>query len=632
MKTLRYLLIAALVVLSVSIVGAQDMTFNEAPAFAEMVAAGELPPVAERLPSNPLMMEVVDEIGTYGGSMRRGFLGPSDYNNHTRMVYDALVRYTATGDAVVPHIAEDLTANEDFTVWTVSLREGAKWSDGEAFTSEDIMFWYNGVALNEELNATPPSWILNGDGSVAVVEAPDDFTVTFTYASTNTAFPLELANKDGADRTIAPFLPAHYMSQFHPAFVEAADLDAMVSDMGFNTWPELFSNRAFPPDNIERPTMAAWYPVTSLADQTFRIVRNPYYFAVDTDGNQLPYLDEIVFNFYSDRETLNLAAVAGEIDFQARHMQTTNFPVFLENAEANGYEVVNLPSFGGSFTVLFNMTFEDQAIRDVFNIAEFRQGLSHAIDRDAINELVWLGLGEPRQAVPPSFHPYYPGDDAAFAFTEYNMDLANELLDTAGVVDTDGDGFRERPDGEPLTLTIEGGANQIGVDSLELIANDWNAVGVRTEVDLFERSLFFERSNGNQHMLSFWQMDTSAFPFSANPKTQPSKASGITDWGRLWITWYQSGGEQGEEPPQWVKDLEELHVRGGTVGPEEQVAIAQEIYDFWGRELIHIGTVGLNPNVFIKNANVRNFPEVVGNDWPLRTPGNINPEQIFIAE
>ncbi|GAB4523147.1 MAG: ABC transporter substrate-binding protein [Anaerolineae bacterium] len=631
----KFVILTAVLVLVMgvfSVTVAQDMQYSEAPSLAEMVAAGSLPPVEERLPENPLVMPVVNEIGTYGGVIRRGFTGPSDYNNYVRINYDALVRWNATGDTIVPHIAEAVTPNEDFTVWTVDLREGARWSDGELFTSEDIMFWVDGVAFNTDLNPTPPAWVVSADGTPAVITAPDEYTVTFEYAATNTAFLLELANKDGADRTIAPFLPAHYMAQFHPDYTDAAELDAKVAEAGFTTWTELFTARVFPPDNPERPAMAAWVPVSSLADQTFRLARNPYYFAVDPNGQQLPYIDEVVMTFFADRETLNLAAIAGEIDLQGRHINTTNYPVLLENADANGYRAVNLPAFGGSFIFLFNMTFEDMAYRELFNVDAFRQALSVAMDREAINELVWLGLAEPRQPVPPSFHPYYPGDEAAFAFTQYDPELANQLLDEAGLTNRDSEGFRTLPNGDRLTIVVEGMQGGQGVDTLELVRNTWQEVGVRTEVNLYERSLYFERSNANQHMISFWQMDTSAFPFSGNPKTQPSRASGITDFGRLWILWYQSGGTQGEEPPQAMKDLEALHVRGQNVGPEEQVEIAQEIYSIWGPLLYHIGTVGNTPNVFVMNANLRNIPEVIGNDWPLRTPGNANPEQMFYAQ
>ena len=178
-----------------------DSKYHEAPMLAEMVAAGELPVVDQRLPAEPLVEEVA-QVGTYGGLLRRGFLGPSDHNNYTRLVYDALVRNSPDGSEVIPHIAKGWESNDDFTQWTVNLREGMKWSDGEPFTADDIMFWYNDIALNTDLSPTPPGWLMNADGTVATVEKVNDYAVKWTYAQPNTAFLLDLANKDGADKSI----------------------------------------------------------------------------------------------------------------------------------------------------------------------------------------------------------------------------------------------------------------------------------------------------------------------------------------------------------------------------------------------------------------------------------------------
>jgi peptide/nickel transport system substrate-binding protein len=202
--------------------------YHEAPALAAMVAAGDLPPVDERLPKEPLVEEVVDQIGTYGGTLRRGFLGPSDHNNYTRVVYDALVRNSPDGSEVIPHIAKGWESNDDFTQWKVFLREGMKWSDGEPFSADDIMFWYDSIVLNQDLSPSVPVWMQNADGSAATVEKLDDTTVQWTFAQPNTAFLLNLANMDGADRSITnlAFVPAHYLKQFHPDFVDQAEVDA----------------------------------------------------------------------------------------------------------------------------------------------------------------------------------------------------------------------------------------------------------------------------------------------------------------------------------------------------------------------------------------------------------------------
>ena len=203
----------------------------------------------------------------------------------------------------------------------------------------------------------------------------------------------------------------------------------------------------------QRPGTAAWVPDgTTVADEVFVIKRNPYYFAVDPEGNQLPYIDEVRFTFFADAQTLNLAAIGGEIDMQGRHIIMSNYPVLVESAEKSGYRVLTYPTFGGSDAVLMlNQTYvNDPAIGELLQNKDFRIALSHAIDREAIKELAFLGIGEARQPVPAPGHPFYPGDEHAFKYTEHDVDKANQLLDGIGLTERDGEDFRLLPNGERL--------------------------------------------------------------------------------------------------------------------------------------------------------------------------------------
>ncbi|GAB4530713.1 MAG: ABC transporter substrate-binding protein [Anaerolineae bacterium] len=612
--------------------------YNEAPMLAEMVAAGELPPVEERLPDDPLIIPVTESIGQYGGVIRRGFVGPSDHNNYTRVVYDALVRFSPTGSEVIPHIASGWSSNEDFTEWTVRLRPGAKWSDGQPFTADDIMFWYNDILLNEELVPSVPVWMQNKDGSVATVEKLDDYTVKWTYKQPNTAFLLDLANKDGADKSILnlAFAPAHYLKQFHPKYADQAELDAKVKAAGFETWTELFSVEAMPHLSGKRPSMAAWVPDgTTVSDQVFVIKRNPYYIGVDPAGNQLPYVDEVRFTFYADKEALNLAAVAGEIDMQGRHISMSNYPVFIENAEKGGYRVITWPTFGGSdAVVMFNQTWTGPE-GELFRNKNFRIALSYAIDREAIKELAFLGLGEARQGVPAPFHPYYPGDEWAFKYTEYNPDLANQMLDEI-LPNKDADGFRTLPDGSPLDIEISVVPEQFAAwaDIGQLIVEDWADVGVKAHIELRERALHFAMRPANELMAEIWNEDTTGFPFSGQPKFDPRSDPALT-FAPLVRVWYESGGTEGVEPPPEIKQIVDI-IDEAKVSPRaRQIELAQELFRIWADNVWEIGTVGLTPmvqGVVVVNKNLRNVPEVAGNDWPLRTPGNTRPEQYYYAQ
>ena len=613
------------------------VTYKEAPMLKELVDAGQLPPVEERLPENPLVIPVTDSIGEYGGVWRRGFLGPSDYNNYVRVVYDGLVRFSPDGSEVQPRLIESWESSEDFTTWTIHMRKGAKWSDGQPFTADDILFWYEDILLNPDLTPSLPKWMKNADGSPVVVSKVDDYTVTWNYASANTTLMMELANQDGGDKFYAVFQPAHYLKQFHAKYANADELNKMVADASFQTWVELFATRKNPAENPERPVMAAWQPATRVSDEVLVLKRNPYFVGVDAEGNQLPYIDEIQFKFFQDTQALNLAAIAGELDMQERHMIMGNYPVLKENELAGKYRVITWPTFGGSdAAITFNQTYNaDPIIAELLQSKDFRVALSHAIDREQIKESVFLGLGEARQPVPAPWHPYYPGDEYAYKYTEYDPELANQMLDGLGLTQRDADGFRLNKDGKQFSLEISVVPNFANwPDVAQMVAANWQEVGVRTIVQIRERAVHFEMRDANQIVTELWNEDTTGFPFTGAPKFDPRSQPGL-GIAPLMRQWLNTNGAEGVEPTDAFKRVVEIIDTGKTVGPEEQVALAQELFRLWVDECYEIGTVGLTPlvqGVVVLNNNLKNVPESLGNDWPLRTPGNANPEQFYFDQ
>lgn len=624
------LALAALLVLGT----AMAQPYQEAPMLAELVEAGELPPVEERLPDNPLVIEPFEEIGTYGGTIRRGFTGPGDHNNYTRFAYDSLLRFNVDGSEMVPHIIESWEASEDFRTWTLHLRPGMKWSDGEPFTSEALMFYYEAVLQNEDLTPSVPVWVANDDGSLAEFRAPDDYTVEVEFDFPYTLFPLELTFRDGGDRTLAAHLPAHYLRQFHPDFGDQAEIDRMVSEAGLNDWTQLFMQQGIITDNPDRPSTAAWVPYqSSVSDQIFTLRRNPYYIGVDPAGNQLPYIDEVQFRFFSDVESLNFAAVAGEIDFQARHIQMTNYPVLVENGERSGYRVVTWPTFGGADAAVFiNQQYTaDPELGELLANLDFRIALSHGIEREEIRESAFLGLGEIRQPVAAPWHPYYPGDEYAFQYTEYDPERANEILDGLGLV-RGADGARTLPSGAPLRLEISVvPAFGPWPDVAQLVAGDWSELGLNTDVQVRERTAHFTMRDANELMLEIWNEDTSGFPFTGNPKIDP-RSQPATIFAVESRTWYATDGERGIEPTPEIARIVEIIEEAKTVGTEQQIELAQELNRLVADQLYGIGIVGLTPmiqGVVVVNSDLVNVPDLVANDWPLRTPGDSRPETFF---
>ena len=611
--------------------------FSEAPMLKELVDKGELPPVEERLPKNPLVIPVVEGVGQYGGVWRRGFLGPSDYNNYVRVTYDGLVRFSPDGSKVEPRLIESWESSDDFTTWTIHMREGAKWSDGEPFTADDIMFWYEDILLNTDLTPSLPKWMKNKDGSAAVVAKVDDYTVTWTYKEANTTLIMELANQDGGDKNYAVFQPAHYLKQFHAKYANADELNKMVTNNSFKTWGELFATRKNPAENPDRPVMAAWKPATRVSDEILSLKRNPYFVGVDEQGNQLPYIDEIQFKFFQDTQALNLAAIAGELDMQERHMIMGNYPVLKENELAGKYRVITWSTFGGSdAAITFNQTYnKDPIVAELLQTKDFRIALSYAIDREQIKEAVFLGLGEARQPVPAPWNPYYPGDEYAKKYTEFDQAKANEMLDAIGLTQRDSEGFRLNKDGKPFSIEISVVPNFANwPDVAQMVAANWQEVGVRTIVQIRERAVHFEMRDANEIVTELWNEDTTGFPFTGAPKFDPRTQPGLAI-APLMRQWLQTDGKEGVElTPEFARIVEIIDT-GKTVGTEEQIKLAQELFRLWVDQAYEIGTVGLTPlvqGVVVVNNNLKNVPETLGNDWPLRTPGNANPEQFYFAQ
>jgi peptide/nickel transport system substrate-binding protein len=618
---------------------APAMKYKEAPMLASLVKAGKLPAVEKRLPDKPLVVPG-DEIGQYGGVWRRGFLGPSDFNGVNRIVYDVLARFGPDGATIEMKLAESVTPSADFKSWTVKLRKGSKWSDGSPFTTDDIMYWYKDVLQNKDLVPAVQSWMLNKDGSLVQVEKVDALTVKWTFKDANTNFLLELTTKDYGDKMYPIFQPSKYLKQFHAGYAKKEALDKMVADAKFKTWVELYANKQSPFDNPERPVMAAWVATNRISDQIFIFKRNPYYVGVDKAGNQLPYIDEVQFKFFADAQALNLAAIAGELDEQERHINLLNYPVLKENEQKQGkYRIFLWSSPGGHDAgVVFNQTYaKDPEITKVMQNRDFRIAMSLAVNRKQINESAFLGTGEPRQAVPKKGHPFYPGDEYAFKYTQYDPEKANQTLDSIGLNKKDAEGFRLLPSGKRLTIDLSV-VEVFGPyrDIATLLVKDFEKVGVKVNMQIRERSLHFQMRQANDLQAELWNQDTAGFPFTGSTKYDFRKdLYGNLTYGPLWKQWFDTSGKEGVEPPAEVKKIVELQDKAKTVGPAEQVKIAQEIFRMWVDNMFEIGTVGLtatDQGVAVVNAKLHNVPEKLTKDWPLRTPGNGRVEVWFFKQ
>ena len=276
---------------------------------------------------------------------------------------------------------------------------------------------------------------------MAQVTKVDQYTVRFTFAVPYFLFPNILTNRN----VVAP---AHYLKQFHASYVGLDKLNQMAKEADVENWVQLFKHTTQVKLNTELPRVTPWILESPVNSPQYNAVRNPYYHGVDPQGNQLPYIDRIVHDLVLDKDVLNLKAMAGEIDMQTRHIKFANYSLFKENEEEGDYRVVEWALPGGSqASFMISQTYvEDPAIGELLQNRDFRIGLSHAINRDAINDLVYLGTGQARQGAPPPDNPYYPGDEYALKYTQYDTDTANQFLDKA-LPNKNAAGFRLLPDG-----------------------------------------------------------------------------------------------------------------------------------------------------------------------------------------
>jgi peptide/nickel transport system substrate-binding protein len=606
---------------------------RESPDLFAQVAQGKLPPVEERLPAEPLLIQTVEEIGTYGGTWRRVANGPNDVGTlSSRLSYDAPLRYMAMGTEIVPHVARGWEASEDGSEFTFYLRKGHRWSDGEPYTADDIVFWHEAYNLSKDLRPEGVSSWLRINGEPPVVEKVDDMTVRFKFADTYGLFIQQVASANGM--YIHRYACKHYLSQFHPDYVKQEELDKKVADASLDGWWNLFGDR-LDWHNVERPNLWPWTATRMPPDLPAVAERNPYYLAVDPAGNQLPYIDRVRHEVVEDIELLNLKAIAGAIDMQFRHLSWENLPLFVQNADQGDFRVVKWSLAEGSNCCLhFNLNHEDRGKRELFETKEFRQALSLAINRKQVNEVVYMGLGVPRQAAVLPTVPWFKPEQAA-AYADYDPQRANMMLDEIGLTERDEEGFRKRLDGEQLTIAIEY-APVFGPwsDVLQMVSQYWADVGVRAFPNEEARTLFSERGSAGTLMdIGVWMMDRAAHPLLDGLYQRPQRSNTPPSTGALYEDWWTSNGENGEEPPPEVKRAYELYDLCKTAKNDEELAkYATELLDLNAEQLWFVGIVGLLPHVGVVKNNFRNVPEEAVSDWLCMSPGNTNIEQYFYKE
>lgn len=603
--------------------------YKEAPALAELVAAGKLPPVEDRLPINPVIVQPFESVGKYGGSWRTGTIEKNGNDLRRNIGYEQLLRWTPMWDGLVPNVAESYEASDDATTYTFHLREGLKWSDGEPFTADDIVFWYEDVVMNEKITPNKPS-------RPYVVTKIDDYTVQWKFEKPNGLFIKEIAQVDNEKSTTCP---KHYLKQFHEKY--NPNVQELVEKYNQPSWYDLFNYMFLEQSNAEKPNLWAWIPTATFGEATTQIVaeRNPYYFKVDPEGNQLPYIDTYIQAIASNNEVLVLQGLNGELDLQEQWINApANKPAFYDGQEKGKFHLYELtPTTVNEMNIQFNMTCTDPVIREIVSNKDFRIGLSYAINRQEIIDVVHVSQGKPHQCAPRPESRFYH-ERLATQYTEFDLDKANEYLDKTGWTERDSEGFRLGPDGKRISIILEIDSGRITyIDALELIKPTWAQVGVELIIKTMDRALWEERCRGRS-----LEFHGSAHRFGGgagdsvilDQRYWVPIDRGSSMYAKGWVYWYYDPEDElAVEPPEKVKEALKYYDQiRETADDEVHQELMKKILDIAADEFYAIGTV-LEPNSYgIVTNRMKNVPPVMPSSWIYPTPAPVNTCQFWIDE
>jgi len=596
--------------------------FQEAPMLTGRVQTGELPPVEDRLPKVPPVVEPVKAVGTYGGSWRRLAVGLGDIGLINRLGYEPLVRWDRSGTAVIPGVAEGWEIHDDGRRFVFRLRDGMHWSDGSPFTSDDLLFWHRDCLLNKEITPVVPFWLVL-DGLPVEVSAPGPLSVEFRFPQSYGLF-LEML----AFRGNSILMPKHYLKQFHPSYTEQAELAQRVKAEGYDHWFQLFAMKADYNQNPDLPTLKPFKIRIPLPAMRVVAERNPYYWKVDPAGNQLPYIDEIVYTVVQNTEIGNFKAMTGEVDFQARFINSQNYSLFMQERERGGYRVMR--DYDPVSTVIYiNQYSKDERLRPILQDRRFRIALSLAVNRPELIELVYSGMAVPSRGVASRYDPYYlPEFDELHI--GYDPEEADRLLDAVGLKSGTG-GMRRMPDGEPFKEIVHCYPSEIGtsIDQWQLVVDYWREVGLDfvVKVDAAPLSIL-QVTNGNS---DFWAYATAGMHWTVDPNWYVPWAS-YSYFAPLYGRYVGSEGKAGVKPPPEFQRLLDRYVElRSIVGYEERkLAVGRSILRQWAEECYTIGLVH-QEQITIVSHRFQNVPDGIIHSYRLMTPGYIGIEQFYIG-
>ncbi|MEQ7128326.1 ABC transporter substrate-binding protein [Actinopolymorpha sp. B11F2] len=563
---------------------------KEAPMLAQRVKAGQLPKLSARLPKDPLVVEPLNEAGIYGGTMQRGQI---DLNSDglQYMGWAGLVEWSpTTPPEPSPGVAASWEVEDEGRAYVFHLRDGLKWSDGVPCTTDDLMYVYEYVYLNKELCPVFPGWLSTaGEPGKFVQEDKQTFRIEFAAPH---GLLLKYLCFVGLAGGVNPLLqPKHYMSTFHPDIAGEEKVQALLAEAGVDAWIDHYHSRHDHWKNADLPVLGPWRITKEPQGNNATAERNPFYWKVDPDGRQLPYIDKATYTFL-DQEAFGLRAANGQVDLAAWDLSYQSAPLLIRNAEDKGFRFLRWKPDGLFHALNLNQSHPDPVLRELFQDINFRAGVSHAINREEMRDALFAGQGRLQHPCAQPEDPYYI-DGMGMRFTEFDEAKANDLLDQAGLTDRGDNGMRLRPDGKPMKLVAQTFTIGVGVPTvqiLEFVKRYWAQVGIDMAIKIVSSELWYASIWHGDFDLNcyvpagyLWDIDSLWYV----------PTSGLTYWAPKYGNWYDDpAGEFSMKPDGEIRQLQVLYDELVQQADDDQrLALGQQILKLHDKNVWIIGTV-----------------------------------------
>ena len=588
----------------------------ETPYFTSDVAGGKIPPIGERIPKEPAVLKF-DKPGTiagrHGGSLRLLMGRKKDTRQLVVYGYARLIGYDETFE-FVPDILKSYDVQEG-RIFTFRLRKGHRWSDGHPFTAEDFRYYFEDVATNRKVSNESLPRVMLVDGRPPVFEVLDEQTIRYTWHKPN---PFLLPRLAGA-RPIYLFRPAHYLKKYHVKYTPLETLEVLAKKRKQRNWVALHyvMGQQYKNVNPDLPSLQPWVLATRPPAKRFTFKRNSFFHRIDRNGRQLPYIDDVKLNITSSK-LIPLKAGAGETDLQSRGLNFKNYTLLKRSEKQFGYSTKLWQTAKGAQWAIFpNLHVKDAEWKKIFRDVRFRRALSVAVDRHEINQAFYFGLARPSNNSLLRESPLY-NDAFAKRWRQFDLELANKLLDEMGLTKRTGNGIRLLPSGKPLEITVVFSTEQSAPsDILELVTDTWRKIGIRVlskplHLEIMRNGIF----SGTVQM-SMWSGLENGIP---NDGTSPEELAPTTQQQYQWPKWGQymeTAGKSGEaidlDVPRELFRLNDTWRSART--RQERSAIWNRMMDLFTDNVFSIGLISGVPQVIVANSSLKNVPEKAIYNW-----------------